>query len=258
MSYLEAAILGIIQGLTEYLPVSSSGHLVLAQEIMGVNPPGITLEIIVHVGSLLAVIIYFRRKLLEIMKSFFTKENPSARKYASYLIIGTVPAAVIGLSLEKFLDSMFASPIFTSVFLLGTGIILLSTKFTTRGNSEVSLKTALVIGIAQACAILPGISRSGSTISAGLWSRVDPAKAAEFSFLLSIPAIGGATVMKFDDLLMESSSFAGPYLLSAVLSLIFSLLAIHWMLAIVKKGRFEYFAYYCFAAGALGLYLFSK
>lgn len=258
MSYFEAAILGIIQGLTEYLPVSSSGHLVLAQEIMGVNPDGITLEIAVHVGSLLAVIIYFRRRLLELTKSFFSKENPSARKYAGYLILGTVPAAVIGLSLEKFFDTMFASPHFTSIFLLGTGLILLSTKFAVRGKDEVTLKTALIIGIAQACAILPGISRSGSTISAGLWSKVDPAKAAEFSFLLSIPAIGGATVLKFDDLLMESSALAGPYLVAGILSLIFSILAIHWMLAIVKKGRFEFFGYYCFAAGALGLYLFSQ
>ncbi len=258
MSYFEAAILGIIQGLAEYLPVSSSGHLVLAQEIMGVNPDGMAPEIIVHVGSLLAVIVYFRRRLLELVKSFFIKGNSSARKYAGYLILGTIPAAVIGLSLEEFFDSMFASPHFTSIFLLGTGLILLSTKFVARGQDDISLKTALIIGLAQACAILPGISRSGSTISSGLWSRVDPAKAAEFSFLLSIPAIGGATVLKFDDLLMESNTLAGPYLLAGIFSLIFSLLAIHWMLAIVRKGRFEFFAYYCFAAGALGLYLFSK
>jgi undecaprenyl-diphosphatase len=258
MSYFEAVILGIIQGLTEYLPVSSSGHLVLAQELMGVNPEGITLEIVVHIGSLLAVTIYYRRRLLELLKSFITKDNPSARKYAGFLIIGTVPAAVIGLSLEDFFDSMFASPHFTSIFLIGTGVILLSTKFAKRGTDEVSLKTALIIGFAQACAILPGISRSGSTISAGLWSRVDPGKAAEFSFLLSIPAIGGATVLKFNDLLVESSALAGPYLLAGLFSLIFSVAAIHWMLTIVKKGRFELFGYYCFAAGALGLYLFSK
>jgi len=258
MSYIEAAILGIIQGLTEYLPVSSSGHLVLAQEIMGVNPEGITLEIVVHIGSLLAVTIYYRRRLGELLKSFFTGENPSARKYAGYLIIGTVPAAVIGLSLEDFFDSMFASPHFTSIFLIGTGVILLSTRFVSYGTNEVSLKTALIIGMAQACAILPGISRSGSTISAGLWSKVDPAKAAEFSFLLSIPAIGGATVLKFSDLVRESSALGGPYLLAGIFSLIFSLAAIHWLLAIIKKGRFELFGYYCFAAGALGLYLFSK
>jgi undecaprenyl-diphosphatase len=153
---------------------------------------------------------------------------------------------------------MFASPHFTSIFLIVTGFILLSTKFTKRGTNEVSLKSALIIGVAQACAILPGISRSGSTISAGLWSKVDPAKAAEFSFLLSIPAIGGATVLKFGDLLSENSTLAGPYLLAGVFSLFFSLAAIHWMLAIIKKGRLEYFSYYCFAVGALGLYLFSK
>ncbi len=258
MSYFEATILGIVQGLTEYLPVSSSGHLVLAQEIMGVNPEGITLEIVVHIGSLLAVTIYYRRRLLELLKSFFTKDNRPARKYAGYLIIGTVPAAVIGLSLEDFFDSMFASPHYTSIFLIGTGMILLSTKFVRRGTFEVSLKTALIIGFAQACAILPGISRSGSTISAGLWSKVDPAKAAEFSFLLSIPAIAGATVLKFNELLMQNSMLVGPYLLAAILSFVSSLAAIHWLLSVIKKGKFKLFGYYCFAAGALGLYLFSK
>jgi len=258
MSYFDAAILGIVQGLTEYLPVSSSGHLVLAQELLGANPSGITFEIVVHLGSLLAVIIYFRKKLWEMLKSFFSLDKSPARTYAACLILGTVPAAIIGLTLEDFFDRMFASPHFTSVFLLITGVILFSTKFAKRGTNDVTWLTALLIGIAQACAILPGISRSGSTISAGIWSRIDPAKAAEFSFLLSIPAIGGATVLKFDELLVQNSDLIGPYLLAAILSFASSLAAIHWLLTFIKKGRFELFAYYCFAAGALGLYLFFK
>lgn len=258
MSYIDAVILGIIQGLTEYLPVSSSGHLVLAQKILNVNQGGLAFEVVVHIGSLLAVLIYFRGKLWKMLKSFFVAGNSDSRKYACYLILGTVPAAVIGLLLEDFFDQMFDSPHYTSIFLLVTGVILFSTKFSARGSKDVTLKSAFIVGLAQACAIFPGVSRSGSTISIGLWAKIDPAKAAEFSFLLSIPAIAGAAVLKMDDLAAQNFSVIGPYAVAALLSFGSSLVAIHWLLAIIKKGRFEWFAYYCFAAGALGLYLFTK
>jgi len=258
MTYLDAAILGIIQGLTEYLPVSSSGHLVLAQKLLNTNPYGLSFEVIVHIGSLLAVLIYFRSKLWEMLKSFFVSGHPDSRKFALLLILGTIPAGVIGLLFEDFFDRMFDSPHYTSIFLLVTGVILLSTRFARRGAKEVSFLSALLIGAAQACAILPGISRSGSTISAGIWAKIDPAKAAEFSFLLSIPAIAGAAVLKSNELATLDSSLIVPYTLAAVFSFVSSIVAIHWMLAIIKKGRFEWFAYYCFAAGALGLYLFTK
>jgi undecaprenyl-diphosphatase len=258
MSYFEAAILGILQGLTEYLPVSSSGHLVLAQELFGFNPSGVAFEIVVHLGSLAAVLIYFRKRLLEIFKSFVINGGQQGRRYAYYLILGTIPAAIIGLSFEDFFDKVFASPVITSAFLLCTGIILLSTRFAPRGQIDISWKSALLIGIAQSLAILPGISRSGSTISAGIWSKIDPSKAAEFSFLLSIPAIGGATVLKFKEFLSLDAASVGPYATACLLSFLFSIFAIHWLLAIIRKGRLDFFAYYCFAAGALGLYLFSK
>jgi len=258
MSYFEAAILGIIQGLTEYLPVSSSGHLVLAQELLGTSPQGISFEVLVHLGSLLAVIIYFRLRLFRMAKSLFVRDETTARLELGYLIVGTIPAAVIGLSFEGFFERVFSEPIATSALLMVTGVILLSTKLVKKESNSVSWLSALLIGIAQAFAILPGISRSGSTISAGIWARVDPAKAAEFSFLLSIPAIGGAVILKSGELFSGQNIPVGPYLAAFIMSFVFSLAAIHWLLGFIKKGRFELFAYYCFAAGALGLYLFSK
>lgn len=256
MSYFEAAILGIIQGLTEFLPVSSSGHLVLTQELFGFNPGGISFEIFVHLGSLAAVLIYFRSRLWEILTSFMSKESKEGRSYALFLVIGTIPAAIIGLTFEDFFESIFASPVITSVFLFVTGLILFSTKFAKRGQNNVTWGTAIIIGLAQAIAILPGISRSGSTISAGIWSKVEPSKAAEFSFLLSIPAIAGAAILKMGELLSQSDTSAGPYFIAGLLSFASSLVAIHWLLAIIRRGRLDLFAYYCFAVGALGLYLF--
>ncbi|MGH8016111.1 MAG: undecaprenyl-diphosphate phosphatase, partial [Candidatus Zixiibacteriota bacterium] len=218
MSYFEAATLGIIQGLTEYLPVSSSGHLVLAQELFGFNPKGIAFEIVVHLGSLLAVLVYFRQRLWRLFKSLYPNGERQERKYIQYLFLATIPAGIIGLAFEDFFDKMFSSPVMTSFLLFITGLILLSTRFAPRTTGEVSLAKSLVIGLAQASAILPGISRSGSTITAGLWAKVDPAKAAEFSFLLSIPAIGGAAILKSDELISQSALELAPFLISAVLS----------------------------------------
>jgi undecaprenyl-diphosphatase len=258
MSLIEAAILGIVQGLTEFLPVSSSGHLVLVQELFEFNPKGITFEIEVHFGSLLAVLIYFRKKLWEIAVALLPNGAREGRDYILFLILGTIPAGVIGVLFKDYFEKVFASPVMTSIFLFLTGIILLTTRFVKYDHNQVSLRSSIFIGLAQACAILPGVSRSGSTIVTGIWAKVDPAKAAEFSFLLSIPAIAGAAILNIDEFLAQESAAVAPYLLAGVLSLFSSLAAIHWLLKIIKKGRLELFAYYCFAAGALGLYLFSK
>lgn len=256
MSYLDALILGLIQGLTEFLPISSSGHLVLAQELLGVNPEGLTFEIIVHLGSLLAIFIYFRSKLWSLILSLFTKDKVSHRKEILFLAIATVPAALIGLSFESFIDSVFSSALFTSTMLIVTGFILLSTRLARTGNQEIDAKRAILIGVAQSLAILPGISRSGSTIAAGMLLKIEPSKAAEFSFLLAIPAIIGATIFKFDDILASDSDMMLAYLAGAIIAFVSSLVAIRLLMSIIRKGRFEFFAYYCFAAGALGLYLF--
>ena len=176
------------------------------------------------------------------------------RSIILFLIIGTIPAGLAGLFLKDYFEQAFGSPAFTSAMLIVTGLILFTTKFVKKGEKQVSLFTAIIMGIGQALAILPGISRSGSTIVAGMLFGVKPSKAAEFSFLLAIPAILGAVVLKSDDLLAIDTALIGQYAVGAIFSFIFGLAAVSMLLAVIKKGKLEYFAYYCVAVGAIGLY----
>jgi undecaprenyl-diphosphatase len=256
MTYLEAAILGVIQGLTEFLPVSSSGHLVLAEALLGVHPPGVTFEVVVHLGTLLAVLVYFRSRIIELVRSVFDSKMKKSRAFLGYLILGTIPAGVIGVAFRGFFEAAFDSPVMAAVMLLVTGLILLSTRFAPKKKQPTTALRAFLIGLGQAVAILPGISRSGSTISAGLLLGVKPAEAAEFSFLLAVPAIGGAAVLSLDDLSQLPADQMGQYGLGLVVSFVVALGAVYLVLESIRRGKFEYFAYYCFAAGAVGLYLF--
>lgn len=256
MTWLDAVILGLLQGLTEFLPVSSSGHLVLAQAILGVKQPGVSFEIIVHVGSLLAVLIYFRARLWRLVRSLIDRSLVSDRRVVGYLILATIPAGVIGVLLEDFFAGAFAQPVYAGWMLIVTGFILMSTRWATRRSRELTWHPALLMGFAQALAILPGISRSGSTIAAGLHAGIKPSEAAEFSFLMAIPVIGGATLLKAKQLMSIPPELLGQYALGAVISFITSIVAVYLVLAVLRRGRFEYFAYYCFVAGGVGLYLF--
>jgi len=256
MSYLDAIILGILQGLTEFLPVSSSGHLVLAQELLHVSDSGVTFEVMVHLGTLLSVLVYFRGKLMRLVGSLFNPEMKEERLIVYYLIIGTVPAGLAGFFLEDFFERTFSNPFMTAVMLLVTGAILLLTRFIKKGEQKIKLPAAVIMGIGQALAIFPGISRSGTTIAFGMYSRVKPSEAAEFSFLLAIPAIGGAAVLKFKDLLLLEPGLLGQYIIGALCAFVMGLAAVYGVLAVIKKGKFEYFGYYCFAIGLVGVYLF--
>jgi undecaprenyl-diphosphatase len=256
MSYLDAVILGILQGLTEFLPVSSSGHLVLAQAILGVKQPGVSYEVLVHLATALAVVIYFRGWILLLLRSLFKGAMKSERAVLGYLIIGTVPAGVLGVLFSDFFESIFSNPLVTSLMLFVTGAILLATRYVRTGRGNVSLVSAVAMGFGQALAIMPGISRSGATIAAGMAAGVNPARAAEFSFLLSIPAILGAAVFKADELLLLRADLMGQYTAGAVVSFALALLAVYTVLAVVRRGKFDYFGYYCVVAGAVGLYLF--
>lgn len=255
MTWLDAVILGLLQGLAEFLPVSSSGHLVLAQAILDVKQPGVSFEIVVHLGSLLAILIYFRSRLGKLVRSLFDRSLQSERKVVGYLILATVPAGVVGVLLEDFFEEAFAQPVYAGWMLIVTAFILISTRWATRRSRDLTWSPALLMGFAQALAILPGISRSGSTISAGLHAGIKPSVAAEFSFLLAIPAIGGATLLKAQELLSVPPELQGQYALGALVSFVTSMVAVYLVLAVLRRGRFEYFAYYCFVAGGVGLYL---
>jgi len=256
MTYFDAVLLGILQGLTEFLPVSSSGHLVLAQAILGVKQPGVSFEVLAHLGTLLAVFIYFRQQVALLIKSVFDGNMKKERAIIGYLIIGTIPAALAGLLFKDFFEQAFSNPVMTSLMLFVTGLILLSTRFYKRGGKRVRVLSSIFMGIGQAAAILPGISRSGTTIAAGMACGVEPSRAAEFSFLLAIPAILGAMVLKRNELLNIDASLIGQYLVGMVFSFLLALVAVHLVLTVVKRGKLDYFAYYCFAAAGVGLYLF--
>jgi len=256
MNYLDAIVLGIIQGLTEFLPVSSSGHLVLAEQLLNVKMPGVTFEVIIHLGTLVSVLIYFRTRLWRLVKALFDREMVGERRMVLYLVIGTVPAGLAGILLKDLFEKTFSNPVETSIELIITGLILLIPRFFRVGSKGVSLGSTIIMGIGQAIAILPGISRSGTTIVSGMLAGVKPSEAAEFSFLLSIPAIGGAVLLEGKHLLEIQSALLLPYTVATIVSFLFGLLSVYVVLASVKRGKFDYFAYYCFAIGAIGLYHF--
>jgi undecaprenyl-diphosphatase len=264
MTYFQAILLGIIQGLTEFLPVSSSGHLVLGQGILGVDETGNAFEVMVHVGTLCSVLIYFHKQLIDLVRSLFDASRIRERKIILGLFIATLPVVVVALLFKDAIDQAFESSLLASAMLCVTGLILFLPsllKIKPAPADEPRPPTvgqSLVMGCAQALAILPGISRSGSTITGGLLSKVHPASAAEFSFLMAIPAIVGSAIFKLDDLKAIDDNAWGPYLAGTVAAFLFGLFAVYLVLAMVRRGKFQYFGYYCIALGLFGLIYFSQ
>jgi len=258
MTYAEAIILGIIQGLTEFLPVSSSGHLVISEHLLKLSMPGVSLEIWLHFGTLVAVLVYFFPRIKALFRGVFDpsfSEAGAMRRLLWALVLGTIPAVVVGLFFKDFFEKAFEAPTFAAGMLIVTGTFLLLSKLARNLSRDVSGKRGFIIGLAQALAILPGISRSGSTIVTGLFLGVKPDKAAEFSFLLAIPAIGGAFLL---DLLDNSETlFAGNdlshYLVGAGISFLAGIVSIHYLLRLIRRGKLFYFGYYCTVAGVAAL-----
>lgn len=265
MTLLHATILGIVQGLTEFLPVSSSGHLALIEQLFGLTGGNLRFEVFVHLGTLVSVVVVFRHRIAKLLRAVvkarvysdrgrlrFTDEN---LRLALLLALATVPAAVVGYLLDDAVERAFQSPVAVSAFLLATGAVLFVTRFVRAGGERMNWWRSLAVGCAQAVAILPGISRSGSTICTGIYCGVRQEDAAEFSFLLSIPVILGAGVLKFKDALHEGFHSDEWLLLSVggLLAAVFGYLSIRLLLGVVRRHRLEVFAYYCWAAGLAGL-----
>jgi undecaprenyl-diphosphatase len=261
LGLIESIALGIVQGLTEFLPISSSGHLVIVERLFGIKSSHLVFEVLVHLGTLLAVVVYFRKRLFIILRSVcpcpaggpdVTTRN---RKYFWFLILGTIPAALVGFFLEDYIEQAFASPRWTSGMLLVTAAVLLATRLSKRQDRKLNSGRTLFIGIAQALAIMPGISRSGSTISAGMYVGLEKSEAAEFSFLLSIPAILGATVLKMPDYLKTAGDphIMVNYIAGAVTAAAVGYLSIACLMAVIRKGKFFWFGIYCAAVGILGI-----
>lgn len=303
MTWWEAIVLGVVQGLTEFFPVSSSGHLVMSQQLLGLSVPGIGFEVAVHVATLISVLVVYRARLWRLCRGCVGLEEESAWPYVLKLGLATVPAGLVGVLFKDWFEAQFDDPAFAGTMLLITGMIVWSSRWVreTRmpralelvpfvialviallvGNiaaflvvaaivgtilavarltagaewkTEPTWGGALMMGIAQACAILPGITRSGSTVLTGMWRRIDPVAAAEFSFLMSIPAILGAAVLSLPDLAAEGGGVGPiPLALGFIAAAVSGVLAIRWFVALLAKQNFHVFAYYCWVAAALFL-----
>ncbi len=263
MSVLEAIILGLVQGLTEFLPVSSSGHLVLSQKLLGVDDQGVTFEVMVHFGTLLSVVIYFWKQLWNMLLSIlppFREDLAKERKMIVYLAIASIPAAIVGFSpLKDVFEGTYEKPAIVGLLLMLTGGILFLPRLIAKRQkepSDVNAKSAIFMGIGQAFAILPGISRSGSTIVSGMLSGAKSSAAAEFSFLMAIPAIAAAAVLELRHLPNESELFTN-YLVGAGVAFVSGLIAIYTVLAAIRRGKFEYFGIYCLIAGLAAFLYFQ-
>ena len=258
MDILEAIILGIIQGLTEFLPVSSSGHLELAKAILGdtsVPEESLTFTVVLHFATALSTLVIFRKEVAQIFKGLFQFKWNDEFKFSVKIIISMIPAVIVGLLFEEQLESFFGGKILlVGVMLLVTAVLLLLADKAKNTNKEVTFSNSLVIGISQAIAMLPGISRSGATISTSVLLGIDRTKAARFSFLMVVPLIFGKIGKDLlgGDISFQSSEII-PISAGFVAAFLAGLLACKWMIALVKKSKLSYFSLYCAIVGFIAI-----
>ncbi len=275
MTLIQAFILGIVQGLTEFLPISSSGHLVIGQHLFGLQHADLAFEVSVHMGTLVAVVFFFRRDIAAILKAvlryrpawrpatltaLLAPGSPEAEiRLALLVVLGSIPTAVIGLILKHFEKALFATPLITGVMLLVTGSVIHLTRgpqlaarkhpASTRPLSAISVRDCLLIGCVQGLAVLPGISRSGNTIAAGMFAGINPQAAARFSFLLSIPAVTGAALLVLPEAFAQGSVDTAACLTGGLTALIVGYAALALLVYLVNQGKLHAFAPYCWIVG---------
>ena len=260
MTWIDALILGIIQGLTEFLPVSSSGHLEIGVVLMGINSTNnLLFALIVHMATCLSTIFVFNKDILLLIKGLLKLEWNDSSKFVLKIIISMIPVGIVGLLFENEIEALFTGDLFlVGGMLLVTSILLFIPRYFSQGIGEVTFGKSLVIGLAQSIAILPGISRSGSTIAMALVLGVSREKAAKFSFLMVLLPIIGASILKIKkyiespDLEPEINTLA--LFLGFMAAFISGYLACRWMVKIVKKGKLIYFSIYCFILGLTAIY----
>ncbi|MBE6495695.1 MAG: undecaprenyl-diphosphate phosphatase [Methanobrevibacter thaueri] len=267
MDILQGIIIGIVQGLTEFLPVSSSAHLVFIQNLLGVES-SLAFDTFLHLGTLIAVLWYFRYDIYKMLKSWWLsigdilqgrfKEgfySDPYKRLAWYVILATIPVGIVGVLFEDSVDALFSGALYVpAFFLFVTGTILYLSQRMTSGEinyDTITKKEALFMGLGQACAILPGLSRSGTTIAAGLTIGLDKEFAAKFSFILSIPAIFGAFILQVKDIGSAMDANFLPVFLGFVAAIIAGYMAIKWMLDLIQNKNLDIFAYYCWLMGLI-------
>ncbi|HQL11424.1 MAG TPA: undecaprenyl-diphosphate phosphatase [bacterium] len=247
MNIFQAIILGLTQGITEWFPVSSSGHLALVQYFFNIKV-STAFDVFLHFASLFVIVLIFWKDIEKLIVGIIHKDKQSINLFL-YLIIASIPAGIIGFLLKDKIDSIFSNILYIGISLTITSLILFFTKFAKNKNRNLNFKNSLLIGIFQAIAILPGISRSGSTISAGLFSGLDPKVATKFSFLLSIPVILGSTILEAKNI-GEINNIL-DLLISCIITVVIGFLSLRYILKVVDKNKFKYFSLYCFILGSL-------
>lgn len=270
MDLLQALLLGLLQGITEFLPVSSSGHLALARALLGSElMPGITFEVVVHFGSFCSIVVYFRTRIYEIIRDLFASFSVEGIKtkrflrdhntrFSMIILLSMIPAMIVGFTLKDLIEELFLNPVVVSMMLLVTGTLLFLTRFVKNPESDVDAKRGLLMGIAQSFAIIPGISRSGSTIAVGLFSGVNRESVANFSFLMVLPVLAGAMLLEVLEIMKHGiESAAALNLLAGFLaSFISGYFALKYLIILLKREKFHYFSFYCWAVGITGLIIF--
>lgn len=254
--FINITILSILQGVAEFLPVSSSGHLVIGQHFLGVNAPGLRLDTFLHVGTLLAIFVYYRSVLASIFRGLI-KGDRESWLYAAKILVSTLPAIIVYALFDEKIESLFENAKMVGALLMFTATVLVITRYLPKGESPSTFKNALVMGIAQSIALLPGVSRSGMTLTASRMCHMSAEKAAEFSFLMSAPLIGGAAVMHIVE------SFSKPAVANevswaltiygALVAAIVGYFSLALLVKALKSQGFWMFGVYCFVAGLLTL-----
>jgi undecaprenyl-diphosphatase len=272
MSLAQALFLGFIQGITEFLPVSSSGHLVIFQNIFGLKEPNLFFDVALHFGTLLAVLIVLKKEVFSLLKGLLSfsvhifkgrknelvEQDKAMARLAGLIIVGLVPTALLGFFFRSIIEVLFNSLLGVGCMLLITGIILWTTRMTGEGHKDtgnLSILDAILIGFVQGLSIAPGISRSGSTIAFGLFRKVKKSAAVRFSFLLSIPAILGAMVLEWENPLLQQGELLNV-LAGTVVAAIAGYICLKLLIRMVQKGHLYYFSPYCWAVGSAAI-LFS-
>ncbi|HDQ03791.1 MAG TPA: undecaprenyl-diphosphate phosphatase [Deltaproteobacteria bacterium] len=258
MNFSTAVLLGIVQGLTELFPVSSSGHMVILRSFFpSFQQPGVAFDVVVHVGTLVAIVVYFRTEIWNITKSLLPQnikdshsENnfSTSRKLLLLIIIGTIPAAFFGLLFQEKLHVIFNFARAAAFFLIITGFLLFisdKVKNTPRQEADMNFFDAILIGLAQSFALLPGISRSGATITMGIFRGINRTAAARFSFLLSLPAICGSVILELPYLKQVPSGEILAYFAGFLCAALAGLASLNFFFLIIRQARLKYFSYYC-------------
>ena len=258
LNFLKLQVLAILQGLTEFLPVSSSGHLALARSWLGLEQPadaGPVLELLLHVGTLVAVVFYYRRRIAELL-SGLARRDAAAWRYAVAIVLSCIPAGVLYFLAHEQIDSAFDRPLLIGGLLMVNGLVMLSLRRAPKLGRPLNLPRALAMGLAQAVAILPGISRSGSTYTCGRWCRTESKDAFDFAFLMSIPTIAGAVLLKVKDfgaVAQMGGGMVAGVLVATVLSAAVGLAALKLLSFLRMSGKMWLFGTYCLALGTIAV-----